>query len=78
MHPDELHEALADARVARALHLALRDARLRRQFAELRDAGRAVDEAVAELTGPHVDDRGSRYYLSEERVRSIVYRKSDP
>lgn len=70
-----LAEALGDARVARALRLALRDAELRRRFETLRRSGRTVEAAVAELLGPHVDDEGRPYFLSEERVRAVVYRK---
>ena len=70
-----LAEALGDARVARALRLALRDAEVRRRFEALRQRGRTVEAAVAELLGPYVDDEGRPYFLSEERVRGIVYRK---
>ena len=72
---DELGAALADRRVARALHFALRDTRMRRRFAALRDGGLSVDEAVERLRGPHRDASGRPYYLSEERVRAVVYRK---
>jgi hypothetical protein len=72
---DELGEALADRRVARALHFALRDARLRKRFSALRDDGLTVDEAVERLRGPHRDAEGRPYYLSEERVRAVVYGK---
>jgi len=61
--------------VARALHLALRDAGLRAAFEELRAEGLKVEEAVERLRGPHCDTDGRPYYLSEERVRGIVYRK---
>ena len=70
-----LAEALADRRVTRALRLALRDAGIREAFESLRALGHSVDEAVSELLGPHEDDAGAPYYLSEERVRAIVYRK---
>lgn len=70
-----LSEALADSRVARALHLALRDAELRAEFEALRASGLKVEEAVGRLRGPHHDGDGRPYYLSEERVRSIMYRK---
>ena len=73
--PAELAEALEDVRVAKALRLALRDARLRAQFAELRAGGSSVVAAVEALRGPHEDDEGRPYYLSEERVRAVVYRK---
>lgn len=71
----ELGAALADRRVARALHYALRDARLKRRFASLRTDGLTVDEAVERLRGPHHDADGRPYYLSEERVRAVVYEK---
>lgn len=73
--PDELRQALADRRVARALHYALRDVRLRARFEALRGDGLLVDEAVERLRGPHHDADGRPYYLSEERVRAVVYRK---
>lgn len=73
---DELRAALADRRVARALHFALRDARLKRRFAALRqDGGLSVNDAVERLRGPHRDAEGRPYYLSEERVRAVVYGK---
>ena len=71
----ELGAALSDRRVARALYFALRDARLRRRFETLRGAGSTVDEAVEQLRGPHRDAQGRPYFLSEERIRGVVYRK---
>jgi hypothetical protein len=73
---EELRAALADARVAAALHLALRDVRLKARFASLRAEGLTVDAAVERLRGPHVDASSRPYYLSDERVRGIVYEKS--
>jgi hypothetical protein len=70
-----LRAALRDQRVARALHLAWRDARLRARFEALRASGLSVETAVEQLRGPHRDADGRPYYLSDERVRSIVYRK---
>ena len=70
-----LAEALGDARVAKALRLALRDVELRRRFEALRQSGRTVEAAVADLLGPYEDDQGRPYFLSEERVRGVVYRK---
>jgi hypothetical protein len=35
-----------------------------------------VDLAVEQLRGPHVDASGRPYYLSDERIRAIVYQKS--
>ena len=70
----ELHqivEALHDARVIQALERALRDAELRRCFRELRQWGLSSQEAVAELAGRP----WGGIYLSEERIRTIVYRK---
>jgi hypothetical protein len=71
----EVREALRHPRVVRALHVTVRDDRMRRRFAELRASGLRVDDAVESLTGPYEDEAGGRYYLSEERVRTIVYRK---
>ena len=64
---DEIIEALHDVRVIRALELALRDARIRRQCRRLRKDMTVMDacEALAE-----------EFYLSPERVKSIVYQKS--
>ena len=64
---DEIIEALHDVRVIRALELALRDARIRRRFQRLRKDMTVMDacEALAE-----------EFYLSPERVKSIVYQKS--
>ena len=33
------------------------------------------DPAIEQLTGPYEDTNGRPYYLSEERVRAIVYEK---
>jgi len=71
-----LGAALGDRRVARALNLALRDVHIRERFAELRGEGLRVEEAVERLRGPHADHNNRPYYLSDERVRSIVYEKS--
>lgn len=62
----ELIEALRDGRVLNALEIALRDARIRRQFRVLRRE-MAVAEAVERLA--------AAFCLSEERIRAIVYRK---
>ncbi len=61
---DEVIEALHDARVIRTLELALRDARIRRRFRQLRKDMTVMDacEMLAE-----------EFYLSPERVKSIVY-----
>ena len=63
---DEIIEALHDVRVIRALELALRDARIRRRFQRLRKEMTVLEacEMLAE-----------EFYLSPERVKSIVYRK---
>ena len=66
---------MGDARVTKALRLALRDAELRRRFEMLRKSGQTVEASVAELLGPYEDDGGRPYFLSEERVRAVVYRK---
>ena len=61
---DEIIEALHDVRVIQALELALRDARIRRHFWQLRREMTVMDacETLAEA-----------FYLSPERVKSIVY-----
>src|SRR5690606_39674479 len=74
-YTEELRRALADERVARALHTARRDVRVRARFEELRARGLSVEVAVEELRGPHLDACGRPYFLSAERVRGIVYRK---
>ena len=74
---DLLGEALGDERVAGAVALALRDALLRRRFAELRSGGLTVNDDIAALLGPHTDERGQPYYLSEGRARAVVYRKGE-
>ena len=74
-YTEELRLALADERVARTLHTALRDVRVRGRFEDLRARGLSVEAAVEELRGPHLDASGRPYYLSAERVRGIVYRK---
>ena len=71
----EVQAALEDRRVRRAVHLVVRDRRMRAAFDRLRDDGVSVREAVERLTGPHEDSNGQPYYLSEERVRAVVYRK---
>lgn len=70
-----VREALRHPRVRRALHVTVRDTEMRRRFAELRGMGQKVDDTVVALTGPYEDEAGQRYFLSEERVRTIVYRK---
>jgi hypothetical protein len=59
-------EALLDERVQRSLALALRDAQIRRQFRQLR---REMTVALA------VERLAEGFCLSEERIRTIVYRK---
>lgn len=59
-------EALLDERVQRSLALALRDAQIRRQFRRLR---REMTVALA------VERLAAAFCLSEERIRTIVYRK---
>lgn len=71
----EVQAALADDRVRRALHLAVRDRRTRARFAALRAGGATVTDAVDQLLGPYEDVGGRPYYLSEERVRPVFYRK---
>jgi hypothetical protein len=71
----ELQQALSDVRVTRAMHLALRDARIVAHFRELRGQGFKVESAIEKLRGPHVDADGQPYFLSDERIRTIVYQK---
>ncbi|WP_412068912.1 hypothetical protein [Rubrivirga sp. IMCC43871] len=71
----EAQAALGDRRVQRAVHLVVRDRRVRLRFAALRAEGASVAEAVDQLVGPYEDVDGRPYYLSEERVRAVVYRK---
>ncbi len=71
----EVRAALGDVRVRRAVHLVVRDRRIRARFAALRSGGASVAEAAAQLLGPYEDADGRPYYLSEERVRAVVYRK---
>ena len=73
--PDEVQAALGEPRVRRALLLAVRDRRMQLAFGRLRAEGQSVAEAVDALRGPHHDAHGQPYYLSDERVRAIVYRK---
>ena len=73
----EVRDALREPRVQRALALALRDRWMRAGFGRLRAAGASVSAAVSALTGPYADLEGRPYYLSEERVRAIVYRKGN-
>lgn len=61
---DEVIEALHDARVIQTLELALRDARIRRRFQQLRSDMTVLD-ACEVLAG--------EFYLSPERIKSIVY-----
>ena len=74
--PREVQAALDEPRVRRALLLTVRDRRLREAFARMREGGRSVAEAVSALRGPHRDADGQPYFLSDERVRAIVYHKS--
>ena len=71
----EVRAALDDVRVRRAVHLVVRDRRIRARFAALRTGGGSVADAVGQLLGPYHDADGRPYYLSEERVRAVVYRK---
>lgn len=63
---DEIIEALHDKRVIRSLELALRDARIRRQSRRLRQQ---MTVAAA------VEGLAETFYLSDARIRTIVYRK---
>ena len=63
---DEVIEALHDDRVIQTLELALRDARIRRRFRQLRREMTVLDacETLAE-----------EFCLSPERIKSIVYQR---
>ena len=63
---DEIMEALNDVRVIQTLELALRDARIRQRFRQLRKAMTVMD-ACETLAG--------EFHLSPERVKSIVYHR---
>ena len=65
----DLRAVLHEPRVQRALALALRDRRMQATFDEMRASGRGAAEAIEALTGPYADERGTPYFLSEERVR---------
>ena len=73
----EVQDALSDQRVRRAVALVVRDRRMRAAFRRLRSGGATVDDAVRQLVGPYADAEGRPYYLSEERVRSVVYASED-
>ncbi len=66
---DEITEAMQDGRVRRALALALFDARVRREYRELRAQGQLVREAVETLA--------ARHHCSEETIRTIIYGKRE-
>ncbi|MDX1418319.1 MAG: hypothetical protein R3181_00010 [Rubricoccaceae bacterium] len=70
--PEEVREALEDARVVAAVQLALRDERVGRGYARLRSAGVSHARAVSALRGPWLDADGRAYYLSLSRVKSII------
>lgn len=59
--------ALDDERVIRALEMAVRDDQIRRRFRLLRQSGVTVSAAVEQLADAEC--------LSEEHIRTIVYRK---
>ncbi len=71
----EVRRALAAPSVVRTVWLAVRDERLREAFAQLRAEGVPVADAIERLRGPHTDEHGRRYFLSDERVRAVVYQK---
>ena len=71
----EVGRALSERAVVRAVWRAVRDERIRATFRAARAAGRPAEPVLDALRGPHVDERGGAYYLSDESVRRIVYRK---
>ncbi len=68
----EVHRALADRTVRRAVWRAVHDERLRDAFDNLRGDGISARDAIDRLVGPHRDADGRVYYLSDERVRALV------
>ena len=70
----EVAAALHDASVRRAVLRFVRDRRMRSRFAKL---GGTVEERVEKLRGPYYDPDATPYFLSAERVRSIVYGKGE-
>jgi hypothetical protein len=75
LRAEEVVAALYEPRVQRALHLVLRDRAMTRAFDEARLLGLPLDDTIEVLRGPYVMPGSGVYYLSTERVRSIVYRK---
>lgn len=71
----EIRFALGDPAVVRAVWRAVRDVRLRAAFRTARERGEGAEAVIEALCGPHVDEQGRTYFLSEESVRRIVYRK---
>ncbi len=66
---DHVLQALHDGRVRRALARALFDAKIRREYRELRVQGKLVREAVETLA--------ARHHCSEETIRTIIYGKRE-
>ena len=66
---DHVLQAMHDGRVKRALARALFDAKVRREYRELRAEGKLVREAVEELS--------ARHHCSEETIRTIIYGKRE-
>ena len=64
----DILDALSNPRVLRAIEIALRDRAIRREFQRLR-GNMTSTKAVLALS--------ASYYLSEEHIRTIIYRKRD-
>ena len=73
MTPDEVERALGHRAVLREVQRVVRDERVRATFARMRGAGVPVVDALSALTGPHLDVDGRPYFLSDARIRAIVY-----
>ena len=69
MEINDFMEVLRDPRVERTLALALRDRAIRQAFQQMRRT-ETVDACVLALAG--------QYLLSEEHIRTIIYRKRRP
>ena len=68
---DDVLAALHDPGVRERLSLALRDRAIKRAFREMRRDGMKVEVVFRRLAARAWEGQ----YLSEERIRSIVYRK---
>lgn len=71
--PREVRAALSHPSVVRAVWLAVRDERLRAAYRSLRSSGLSSALALEALASEvYTDERGRRYHLSAERLRTVV------